>query len=144
MTRRTDALYAVFILILIIVALAIWAAGNTVAGASGTHLPKPLPTTSCSRLTNGSLHGKALWKHWIWHLRRSEYRRICSAIAAESHWQPSAENSAGYAGLPQFGRSWYAGRWHFDPHNAVLSIRVMVYVLRHPKKTGGWSNWSGH
>ena len=111
--------------------------------ALANDLPK-LPTSKCSLLHNGSQHGKQLWKHWIWHLRRSEYTRICNTFAGESGWDPTAENSAGYAGLPQFGTAWYNGRWHFNPHNPVLSIRVMVYMLRHPESTGGWSNWNGH
>jgi soluble lytic murein transglycosylase-like protein len=115
-----------------------------------TVLPKGLPAVpACSRLQH--LEGKAKWRHVIYHLRRSEYRRICATIEGESHWQPSAENSAGYAGLMQFGTNWYAGvqppkgsGWHWNPHNPVLSIRVMVYVLRHPQRWGGWSNWAGH
>jgi len=127
----------------IVVLLLTAALGTYVATAKASTLPSPLPDAKCSTLTNGTLHGKALWKHWIWHLRRFEYNRICNTIYGESRWDRYAHNGT-YKGLVQFGSSWYAGRWHFDPYNPVLSIRVMVYVLRHPDTLGGWSNWAGH
>ena len=111
------------------------------APALAADLPSPLPTSTCSTLHH--LTGKALWKHWIWHLRPGEYGRICRTVDGESGWNRWAHNGT-YRGLVQFGAPWYAGRWHFDPYNPVLSIRVMVYMLRHPGATGGWSNWQGH
>jgi hypothetical protein len=132
---------AMFLVVSVIALLFIVLSGPVIAQ---TRLPSPLPTSRCSNLHNDSLHGKALWKHWIWHLRRSEYTRICNTITGESRWDPTAENSGGYAGLMQWGSAWYAWRWSFNPHNPVLSIRIMVYALRHPHETGGWSNWAGH
>lgn len=138
---KVKSTVAMFFVISIIALLFIVLSGPV---SARQRLPSPLPSSSCSSLSNGSLHGRALWRHWVWHLRRAEYGRICATIQGESRWDPAAENSSGYSGLMQWGSAWYAGRWHFNPHDPVLSIRVMVYVLRHPHETGGWSNWAGH
>jgi hypothetical protein len=141
--RRTKLLGYVLCLAIVVVIAALLIAGT----ARADNLPKDLPTSHCSTLHH--LHGKALWRHWIWHLDRPEYARICATIWGESRWNPQAENSGHFAGLMQWGMGWYQGwKWYwpfrFNPHDPVLSIRMMVYNLRHADKYGGWSNWYPH
>jgi hypothetical protein len=68
-----------------------------------------------------------------------------ATVAGESHWRAGAANPSSSArGYAQFLSGWYAGRWHFDPRNGALNLRVFYYVVTHPRSTGGWANWNGH
>lgn len=125
-------------LVLLLFGIAFWGASR----AEATTLPKNLPTSHCSRLNH--LTGVKKWKHYLWHIcneNKAKYERICRVVFRESRWNPRAANPSSSArGLPQFLSSWYNGRWHFDPHAPILSLRVMVYVWNRPS-LGGSANW---
>lgn len=110
--------------------------------AEAQTLPENLPSASCSRLNH--LSGEARWKHYLWHLcngNREKYVRIAAVVQRESRWCATADNpSSSSAGLAQFLSGWYDGRWHFNPYNPILSLRVMVYVWNRPS-LGGEGNW---
>lgn len=109
--------------------------------AHASELPSNLPKTECSTLNH--LKGKEKWQHYLWHIcdSKEEYVRISNVVFRESRWNPRAANPSSSArGLPQFLSSWYNGRWHFDPHAPILSLRVMVYVWHRPS-LGGSANW---
>lgn len=110
--------------------------------AHASELPPNLPKVTCSTLNH--LKGEKKWRHYLWHLcneKRAKYETICGVVQRESRWNPRADNpSSSAAGLPQFLATWYNGRWHFDPYNPILSLRVMVYVWNRPS-LGGPGNW---
>lgn len=110
--------------------------------AHASELPTNLPKAECATLNH--LQGEKKWKHYLWHLcneNRAKYVRVACVVSRESRWNPKAANPSSSArGLAQFLSSWYSGRWHFDPFNPILSLRVMVYVWNHPS-LGGPANW---
>lgn len=128
-----------FALVLMLFVLAFTGASK----AEAQELPKNLPSSHCSSLNH--LSGQKLWKHYLWHLcneNQAKYLRISSVINRESRWNPRAANPDSSArGLAQFLSIWYSGKWHFNPCNPILSIRVMVYVWNRPS-LGGEGNWA--
>lgn len=109
---------------------------------------KPIPNPKCYTLTHS--HGDRYAKHLLWHLTRKgpakdQYKRMYVTISDESGWDAGAKNKTSTAsGFAQFLSSWWARRWHWNPFNGPLNIRVFVYCIEHPRETGGWSNWAGH
>jgi hypothetical protein len=137
--RYEIKVFAAIAVILGISAIGLW----WVSSSEATQLPRHLPKATCSRLHH--LHGKALWKHYLWHLcneNRAKYVWISSIVQRESGWNPNAKNpTSSAAGLAQFLSIWYDGKWHFNPYDPILSLRVMVYVWNHPS-LGGAGNWA--
>jgi hypothetical protein len=137
MSEKKALIFAV--IVLAVFTYGLWYLSN----AQAQSLPANLPTASCSRLH--TLHGEKLWKHYLWHLcneNRAKYVRIAAVVYRESRWNPGAANPSSSArGLAQFLSIWYNGRWHFDPLNPILSLRIMVYVWNRPS-LGGEGNWA--
>ena len=114
--------------------------------ACAQSLPPHLKDSHCPRLAK--IHNET---HYCKHLLRdlcgrnvALYRRMYATVKGESGWGAHAHNPSGASGYAQFMPSWWAGRWHFDPYNGALNIRVFYYCVTHPRETGGWSNWPRH
>ena len=108
---------------------------------------KPIPNPTCRILQH--THGARHDRHLLWHLTckgpaQGQYQRMYDTVSEESGWRSWAHNPSGASGYAQFMPEWWAGRWHWDPFNGQLNIRVFVYCVEHSRETGGWSNWYGH
>jgi len=116
--------------------------GAPYARASTLPHLKPLPRCSLLR----QQHGTRYDKHLLYHLApKGQYARMYATIQGESSWRARAKNRSSTAsGYAQFLSFWWADRWHWNPFNGPLNIRVFVYCIEHPRETGGWSNWAGH
>ena len=98
------------------------------------------------------------WEDGTWHLKQlircaarrwdspGSPRKAVQVARCESHLDPDAYNSGGYAGLfQQSVRYWpdRADRWG-QPDRSVYNARANIIVsIRMARALGSWSAWSG-